>query len=353
MPILPKKLIKMNSISSMTSSPQLSINEEYFTPRSTIQISKTSSDSDSILTDDSSTDDTDYEDFVCVSKVKQVHFNTPPSKPEIHVKLENNEAEFFAHIPSNDLSKSLRKRDRIRAAFRKKFSRSNDSSSDTNSVEWNETLAKRLISLQDDIHEIINDFDQIDDSPSNTSKIILTKPHLSFRARHREKLEMIRIAQMLHPPNLLTCHMKESPYPYTDIIEPHHINLLRLKTGLPDQNLLIQCKPFRYKKFRYRTQRGLLRIKHDLRKIRHGLCGESSTKSHQEAPSVGVLNYQLRLQKTLLEFRKQICEYDRIHASTDDHRPSISQIIANMNTTEIPIEEAYQTKSGLMVGRLI
>jgi hypothetical protein len=325
-PILQKKTIKTDSTHS---------NEEYSTSRSKIQAKKTSSDSGSILIDDSSPEDTDYEDFICTSKVKFAQFDIPSSKPEVHLKLENDQAEFFAHIPSAD--STIRKRDRIRSAFHKKFSRSNNNLSDTNS---NEIIVKTLVSMQNDIQEIINGFEQIDQS---SSKTILTKPHLSFHERQREKLQMMRIAHMLHPSNLLTYNLKEPTYAYTDIIEPNNFNLLRLKKGILDENLLIQCKPIQHRKCRYRTQRGLLRIKHDLNKIRRYICEKNPTKCQEDASSFDVLNYQLRLQKTLLEFRKQIAEYDRIHASMNDRQPSISQIIANTSivdpNTKVQIED--------------
>jgi hypothetical protein len=197
--------------------------------------------------------------------------------------------------------------------------------------------------MHEDVQAIINGFDQIDqpmteDSPSNTSDALITEPHLSFRERQRAKLEIMRMAHMFNPPNLLTYDLKESPYPYTDIIEPHNFNFLRIIKRIPDENLLIQHKPYQHKKFRYRTQRGLLRMKHDLKKLKHDMYGKRSDRSHQDLPSLDVQNNRNRLEKTLIEVRTQIAEYDRINSLTNNHRQSISQIIAKMNKIDPTVQ---------------
>jgi hypothetical protein len=353
-PITPQSPIKKINPFNTTYSPQTSINEKYYTPQTSIQNTKTPSDSDSTSTNYSLSDDIDHEDFVYTS-TKHVHFEDSKSELDIQLKLENNEAEFFAHSPPktsiNNMNKSIRKRDRIRSIFNKKIHRVNSNVSD---AEWNEVLAKSLFSMHHDVQEIITGLEETDepitnDALSNAAEILLTKPNLSFRERQQAKLQMIKIALMLHPPNLLTYNIKESPYPYTDIIEPYNLSFLRMIKQLPDENLFIQHKPFRYKKFRYRTQRGLLRMRHDIKKIKHTLYGGTSFQSHKELPSCAVQNYRNRLEKTLLEVRKQIDEYDRINSlsSTDSHRKSISQVIATMSGTDTTRQaqiEDYRTK---------
>jgi hypothetical protein len=346
-------------------SSQSSIHEEYFTPRSSVQNSKISSDSDSTSTDDSISEDSDYEDFQIISNRKNVHFASRPPIPTtgIPVQLGNDEAQFFAFDTSgntlknisrekNNVNKSPRKRDRIRSLFNKKFHRSNSNTSNTNTNEWNEAVAKSIISMHQDMQDIINGFDQIDqpitdNSSSNSSEPTIKTPRLSFHERQREKIQLMRMAQMLHPPNLLTCNIKESPYPYTDIVEPRNFKLHRAKEINPPENLLIQHKPFRHKKIRYRIQRSLLRMQHDLKKLKHDIYGKSTIKSHKELPSLDVQNYRNRLEKNLLEVRQQIAEYDRIHSSKKNHRTSISHIIAKMKGINPDITaqiEDYRTK---------
>lgn len=358
-PVLPQSPMKIDHSFNTPYSP--SINEKYYTSPATIRSKKSTSDSDSdssSLSGHSSTDDTDHEDLVNIPK-KHVHFDNQKSNINIEIKLENNEAEFFAKTPpveSTEKPKKLptRKRDRIRSAFNRKFHRSHKSdSSDNDHNEWGEILVKSLVSMQQDVNEIIDGLDEVDepvpdDSPSHAlQSVIISEPRVSFRERQREKLEMIRIAQMLHPPNLLTYHSKESPYPYTDIIEPLNFNFLRVTKRIPDENLLVQHKPFRHKKLRYRTQRGLLRIRHDIKRIKRDFYGKSKIKSYVELPSCQVQNYRNRLEKTLLDVRRQINEYDRIHSLTNDHRQSISQVIEKMSIMDPKIKaqmEEYRAK---------
>ncbi|CAF1171610.1 unnamed protein product [Adineta steineri] len=332
-------------------SPQTSIHSEYLTPQSSIQHSQTSTDSESTLSnDDSSSDDSYYEEFMNKSPTKHVHF-ADLLEPQISIdmKLENDEVEFFAvvaidntisptHDKNNNINKPIRKRDKIRALFHNKFHRSHSISSAADPHEWNEVLAKTLVSMRHDIEDIIAGFDDIDlpieeKSPSNTSDLILTTPRLSFRERQQAKIQMMRMAQMFHPPNLLTCNIKESPYPYTDIVDSGNFHFFGNKST-PAETFFVQHKPFQHKKFRYRTQRGLLKMRHDLEKMKHDLYGKSIEKTHRELPSHDVQNYRSRLEKTLLEVRTQISEYDRVHALTNSHRPSISQIISSMKKVD-------------------
>ncbi|CAF1001003.1 unnamed protein product [Adineta steineri] len=332
-------------------SPQTSIHSEYLTPQSSIQHSQTSTDSESTLSnDDSSSDDSYYEEFMNKSPTKHVHFDDL-LEPQISIdmKLENDEVEFFAvvaidntispiHDKNNNINKPIRKRDKIRAMFHNRFHRSHSISSDTDPHEWNQVLAKTLVSMRHDIEDIIAGFDDIDQpieekSPSNTSDLILTTPRLSFRERQQAKIQMMRMAQMFHPPNLLTCNIKESPYPYTDIVDSGNFHFFGNKST-PAEMFFVQHKPFQHKKFRYRTQRGLLKMRHDLEKMKHDLYGKSIEKTHRELPSHDVQNYRSRLEKTLLEVRTQISEYDRVHALTNNHRPSISQIISSMKKVD-------------------
>jgi hypothetical protein len=362
--ILPDLPVKIDHLNGIPDSPQPSIDEQYFTPRSSIANDKTSSDSSSTLTDHSSNKEADYGDFVNISVKKKVHFSlSTASTTETVVKIQDNEAEFFAVIPYEDPNNNInnqktkvtktRKRDKIRSMFHKKYSPTNGSdTSDNGTHEWDEMLAKSLITIHQDINEIITGIDQIDQpttdySVSTALENTITNPRLSFRERQRAKLEMMRISQMLNPPNLLTYDIKESPYPYTDIVAPHNYNLLRLKKQIPLENLLIQHKPIRHEKLRYRTQRCLLKMRRDLKNLKRNVYGKSSSKTHQELPSFNVQNYRNRLEKTLREVRTQIAEYDRIHSATKDHRQSISQIIAKMKAMDPTLKaqiEDYRTK---------
>jgi hypothetical protein len=353
---VPQSSLKTNNSLRTTSSAQSSNSGQYFTPQTSVQTNKTSADSDSTLTDHNSTDDTDHEDSV---KLSTKHVRSNVSTPEIDIQLTSRveKTKFFPRNSSknsiNTKNKPVRKRDKIRLLFKKKSPPLNSNTSDGDIIEWDNMLVKTLASMQQDAREIIAGLEEIDQPitdniRSNRSESIITKPRLSFIERQREKIELIKIAQMLYPPNLLTYNVEESPYPYTDIIEPYNFYFLRMIKQLPDENLFIQHKPFRHKKLRYRTQHGLLRMRHDYRKIKRRLYGRPPFRSYQELPSFNVQNYRSRLEKTFLEVRRQINEYERINSSKDNnHRQSITQIIQKLNaidpTTKAQIED-YRAK---------
>jgi hypothetical protein len=351
-------LPKYSSLSALCS-PVPSLHAEYSTPRPSVDHDDISSDSDSTLIDFSSTEDSETD-----SLDTHVDVDRPSSstlKYEIQLKLENDEAEFFAIVPpkdvnnvKDDIKPPMRKRDKIRAIFNKKFHRLNSRTSPVtpDADEWNETFAKTLLTMHQDVQGLISGLDQIgqpvtDDSLPNGSEGILTKPRLSFRERQRAKIEMMRMAQMLSPPNLLTYSMKESPYPYKDIVEPKNFTFLPGTKDVPSENLLVQHKPFRHKKFRYRAQRGLLHLRHDLKKLKYDIYGKNTITSHKELPSLNVDNYRNRLEKTLLDVRTQIAEYDRINSSKNHQRQSISQVISKFASfdpaTQVSIDD-YRTK---------
>ena len=306
-PILPSKSIK--STPSIVNSPQTLIKEVYSTPRTSVVTNQTSPDCSSASDGYSSLEITDTESTIEPSVIRR------RSRTEIKVKIKDDEAEFFACPPSKN---SRRKRDRIRAAFSRKLDRSESTASETSGTDWNDMLTKTLKSMQNDLEHIIDGFDQLDQiqpdqtssNPTGTDRI---RPHLSFHERQYEKLQLIRLTQMLHPPNLLTCEIKECPYPYTDIVEPRNFKHLRATTGTPDENLYVQCKPLQHRKCRYRTQRGLIRMKGDLRKIRRNIRGENPDKFSQHISSLDIVEYRHRLEKTLLEFRQKMIECGQLN----------------------------------------
>lgn len=266
------------------------------------------------------------------------------------MKLDKNDAEFFAQALDETpiaqpvekrtlIAKPTRKRDKIRSALHRSKTSTPIICDQDEAGQWSETLAKTLTSIHEDITEIIAGFDRADqlhpeDLQSDLSNPLLTSPHLTFRERQRAKLEMIRMAYMLNPPTLLTYEIKESPYAYTDIVEPHSFHLLKITKQLPGEQLLMQHKPLQHRKLRYRSQRGLLRIQRDLRTLKHDLYGKTSSKSHKELPSLYVENYRNRLEKSLVHVRQQLAEYNQIHAAGSDRLPSISQVIARMELTD-------------------
>ena len=160
----------------------------------------------------------------------------------------------------------------------------------------------------------------------------------SSRARHRDTMHTLGARPMLNPPNLLTCPAKICSYPYTDIVEPKQFNLLRLTKKLPAEHLRVQHEPFQHRKLRYRTQRGLFRARHDARRVKRYLYGKSTLRSHKEFPSLDVQNYRNRLEKSLLDLRQQITEYDQIHAPSSNHRKTISEILVLMKSNDSPMK---------------
>lgn len=158
------------------------------------------------------------------------------------------------------------------------------------------------------------------------------------RVQHRVTMPSLGVRPMLNPPSLLTCPTKVCSYPYTDIVEPKQFNLLRLTKKLPPEHLRVQHEPFQHRKLRYRTQRGLLRARHVSRRMKRYLYGRSTLRSHKEFPSLDVQNYRNRLEKSLLDMRQQITEYDQIHAPSSAHRQTISEILVMMKSSDPPMK---------------
>lgn len=362
MPTLPVPSIKIHHVSSTDSirSSTSSRRDDYFTPQLSIRSHRTISDAGSIASD--------YQDCLSTSSASK----SPKSKVHIKVSLVNDEAEFFAVIVPEDTPdvvpheecqtpKAERHRDKIRSLFHKRSTQSDSDEAEAHVGDWNEALANALSAMHADVQQIITGLDDVDHSTANNVPALLedpalTAPRMSFAERQRSKLYLMRMAQMLYPPNLLTYHTPESPYPYTDIIAPRNVHLLRMKRNLPFDRMLIQHRPFRHKKLRYRTQRCLLRIRRDFRRLKQDIYGGETLKSHKELPSLSVQNYRNRLERTLLEVRMQIAEYDRVHALARDHRPSISQIIAQNFKGQDSLAQAkiedYRTKLRPIVSQL-
>ena len=349
-------LAKTQLVSDYSSSS--SLYDEDPTLRSTFHTCPTLSDSepDSLLTvESSSAADSDLD--------IPERLPSTSSKTRICLKLDKNDAEFFAQALDEKptpqpvakrtlIAKPTRKRDKIRSALHRSKTSTPTTYDPDEAGQWSATLAKTLNSIHEDITEIIAGFDQIDqlhpeDLQSDLSNPLLTSPHQTFRERQRAKIEMIRMAHMLNPPTLLTYDIKESPYPYTDIVEPHGFHLLKMANQVPGEHLLMQHKPLQHRKLRYRSQRGLLRIRRDLRTLKHDLYGKTPITSHKELPSLYVQNYRNRLEKALVDVRQQISEYNQIHAESNTRLPSISQVIASMEPTDAATKasmEDYRSK---------
>lgn len=336
-PISLRKSNKMNGTPSMPYSSQTSINKQDLSISSNIESNKTSSNSNSALTE------------ATISKENYAYSDTSTSKPETVLKLKNNEAEFFVQIRPVHPNKSTRKGDKIRSAFHRKFHRSTNTSSTRSSNQWNDVLAKGLNSMRNDNQCIISGLGKIDRPMTDAFLSNKSESHLSFRERQREKP---RIGETLRPPNLLTYNMKESPYPYTDMIAPDNFRQLQIIKRIPFENLLVQCKPFRHRKLRHRTQHGLIRAEDNIKKVLHDIHGKNTIKLHKEISLHHVLNYRCRLEKTLIEFRRQMAEYDRIHSSMNNDQLSISKIITKTDPIESKLKiqiDDHRTKSRTIV----
>ena len=327
--------------------------DEELTPRSTTQAGSTltDSESDSLQPFDSrsTTDSSGEIRRQMPSASSQTRITVKPDNHAVAVGKSTSQL----HKKKVSMATSTRKRDKIRSVLnRSKSSTSTDG--DENDVDqWGEMLAKTLVSMHQDVTEIIAGFDRLEQLPpedahSDAEAPILTNPRLSFHERQSAKTEMVRMATMLHPPNLLTCTLKQSPYAYADIVEPHGFQLLKMFKQLPGEHLLVQHKPLQHRKLRYRSQRGLLGLQRDLRKLKRDLFGKISRRTQKELPSLYVQNYRNRLEKTLLDVRRQITEYDQIHAHSDHRHQSISQVIAKMGPSD-PVMQAcmedYRVKS--------
>ena len=337
LPVLPKQSIKP-ILPPRVSHPT---HEQYSTPRTSAQTNQVPSDSESTITDHSSAEITDTESS------HSSFVGSPKSRTEIQFKLKNDEVEFFAYSPSKS---PRRKRDRVRAAFSRKFSRSESTTgSEASTDEWNTTFGKAFLSMQNDVQKIIAGLDEIDRASLEDTEIEPTgidriRPHLTFHERQHEKLQLMRLAEMLHPPDLLTYETKECPYAYTDLVAPHNFKHLRATKGVPDEHLYVQCKPIQHRKCHYRTQRGLLRMRKDLKKIRRETRGTKSNKSSPQIPSHDVINYRIRLEKTLADFRRQMKGSNH----NDNPCETMTNTTDKHSKTKMQMEE-YQMKSKTLV----
>ena len=330
-PIAPQKAVKLSSAYQHQDSAESLINRQNSASQSSV---KSLTDSNASSSDDSSGSDTESS--------SQTRGSDASIMTEVYVEFNENEAEFFAYSPSKVSSpKNERKRDRIRSKFNRKFQelRSNSSTSDTDSSEWNETLAKSLIAMHNDLQDILTGFEQIEETMSNTSESESHITNLSFRERQRQKLEMIRMTNMLNPPNLLTCNVNETVYPYADIIEPKNSNLTRMFNRNDSETLVINHKPHRHRKLRYRIQRNMIKMKDNIDKLKYDVYGRELSQSIDDYSPVNLQNYRYRLENTIDKVRKQIDEYDRINASKGNSRKSISQIIDSTKSVDHVAQE--------------
>ncbi|CAF1002239.1 unnamed protein product [Rotaria sordida] len=340
-------------IKSTNSSQTLDF-EEHDTSQSSTQTNQTLSDTNSALTDSSLSDDSDSDNGTSISSRENLNSNLSNTKIVTNLKLEDNEAEFFTIIPSqnttmininnknknNHMTITKKKHHKIRSAFKNKFHRSDKctlNNNNNNTDNWNEVLGTTLLQITQDMNSIVFGFDQtneqiFDDSLSNISENVQTTSHQSFCEDEQAKIQMMKMAHLLDQSRVLINDKKKFPYPYADIIQGNNINSRHHKQQVPSENFLIQHKPFRHRRPPYRIQRRLLKIQHDLDKLKDHRSSKNSTKSYENLSSLNIENYQSRLTKNLLKVRKEIAEYHLLNLSTDDHKENSDQTIENVNT---------------------
>ncbi|CAF3425591.1 unnamed protein product, partial [Rotaria sp. Silwood2] len=364
-PVTPNSRPKNDKLITPTDSSEILASEKYDTNQSNTKSKQTTSaHSNSSLTNSISAHDSDSDYDTTLSLTESSSSNIPNTKTVTNLILENDEAEFFTIISSknttmtqinnknDNMKKSIKNHHKIRSSFRNKFHRSYRNTSDIGIDNSNEVLPKTSLKMKQDMNGIIVDFYQtnekiLDKSSLNVSKNAKTTCHLSLHEHQRAKNTMMKTAHLFDQAGFLNNNNKRFPYPYIDIIQGKNVNLLYSQEQVTSKNLLIQNKPLRHKKVRYRTQRRLLKVQHDLNTVKNDLPCRKSKKSHEELSSLNVENYQTRLRKNLLKVRNEIADYNVIDSSTDDHEEKTDQTTENMKTTKSVTQsqtEGYQKK---------
>lgn len=280
--------------------------------------------------------------------------------------LKNNDAQVFTRKSSrpqtmidqnkdkkDKVDKPIKKHQRIRAALKRKLHISNtETSGDNDNTNTLRLLKVELPKLKDP-SEIVDDRElensqYSDDAPSiMSSYIAMNSVHESFQKRYLAKTEVYRMEHLLDPPKALNHNMKLLSYPYTDLIAPHNIDVLLRIKHIPVENLLIQHKPFRHKKIRYRTQRKVIRIRDEAHELKERINNKHSKKIEHESSSSNIETYQDRLSKNLNEARKKIAEHDPNHSGDSDSEEDIDEINEKLKEIDKHLaqeSEEYQNK---------
>ncbi|CAF3142235.1 unnamed protein product [Rotaria socialis] len=374
-PTLPELIIDNSKSSMSANARQTSIFGKQFQNQSNIgrDVNELDNDSTSINSSSSAYSDNDEgedddNDNTSISSRKNLRMNSRHDQIKTNLMLESDAAEFFAFSPfvdppvvinnnntnSNTMNKLMKKPHKIRMALKKKFQRSNSSTSEDDVYRSSQILGRVLFTKGKDEPEITVDHYQVgqektDDSLSNISEHRVTSlPHLSFEKRTLAKIDNIKMEHLLESPNGHNHDKKKFSYPYTDIVKPHDFDLLHVKKIVPTETLLIQHKPFRHKKIQYRTQRGLTKIGKEVHELKQSITGKSSKLSAIESSPLDGENYQSRLIKNLLGARREIAAYDRTNSLTNDCQDDNDEI--NNKLKEIDVNliaqiEEHQTKS--------
>ncbi|CAF3845619.1 unnamed protein product [Rotaria sp. Silwood1] len=347
-PLLPPLTKKNDHLITPNHSSQTSNFEKHDTTQSSTQLNQTiSPNSSSTSTNLSASDHSDCDNDTKLSSTESSSSNLQDKQIVTTLKLENNEAEFFSIIPSqhttmiyinntnNNMKKSTETCHGIRSSFKNKFHRSHKNKPDINIDNWNEFLTKTLLQMKQDMNEIVVGFHQTDDEisddhSSNISENVETTSHLSFCERQQKKVKIKKMVHLFDQLEAVINDKEKFPYPYKDIIQEDNLDLIHSEQQVQSKNLLIQHKPLQYRKIRYKTQRRIIKIRHDLDKLKDGLSTHQLTKPNKELSSMDIENYQTRLKKNLLKARKEIAEYNLIDSPTDAHEENTDQTIDNM-----------------------
>ncbi|CAF4954767.1 unnamed protein product [Rotaria magnacalcarata] len=311
-------------------------------------------------------EDTDNDD-TSISSRKNLRMNSRHDQIKTNLMLENDAAEFFAFAPfvdlpvinnnntdSNTMNKLMKKPHKIRMALKKKFQRSNSSTSEDDVYRPSQILGRVLFTKGKDEPEIKIGHYQVgqektDDSVLTISEHSVTSlPHLSFEKRTLAKIDNIRKEHLLESPSGHNDDKKKYSYPYTDIVKPHDFDLLHVKKILPTETLLIQHKPFRHKKIQYRTQRGLTKLRKEGHELKQSITGKSSKLSAIESSPLDGEKYQSRLIKNVLDARREIAEYDQTNSLTNDCQDDNDEINNKLKEIDVNLIAQigeYQTKS--------
>ncbi|CAF0813921.1 unnamed protein product [Adineta steineri] len=184
-------------------------------------------------------------------------------------------------------------------------------------TSWHHQIAKRLISINDDLHVIITKFDEN------------THDEIENNMRYKIiKFELMRIALMLNPTELATYNVNESIVPYID-----------LKQQL--DNLFIENKTYEHDQLRLKINDILLKLKHKMDKLRLILFNSSD----QDKSLYYIRKYRKKTASSLIDIREHMIEYNRINQilEQDDevtkHQKTINQVITEMFKKNVLIDQ--------------
>ena len=189
-------------------------------------------------------------------------------------------------------------------------------SNENDSITWHYQLAKSLITMYDNMHEIITGFDEL-----------LQNTEMDLQ-QIKIKVEMMRMALILNPSDLSKWNINELNSPCTD-----------LKRLDDYESSLIEQKCYQHEKLRGRINRIIMKLKRGMEKLDFILFNSS----YDDKSTYFINNYRKRIETSLAEIRTQMIEYNQINQSFEnDELTKHQKIISEMTIKNPLIEERIE-----------